>query len=120
MNPTSVVIAGGGVIGLSIAFHLAEAGVEGVVVVERGELGSGSTSKGAGGVRAMFSDELNVRMALRSLEAWGAFGQRPGWEIDLHRVGYLFLLSSEEDVTAFERSVELQNRLGVPSRMVSV
>jgi sarcosine oxidase, subunit beta len=114
-----VVIAGGGVIGTSIAFHLAEAGVEDVLLVERGELGSGSTSKGAGGVRAMFSDELNVRIALRSLEAWAAFGERPGWEIDLRRVGYLFLLSSDAEVAEFEGGVELQNRLGVPSRMVS-
>src|SRR3954447_2073170 len=117
MEQASVVIVGGGVIGASIAFHLAEAGVEDVLLLERAELGSGSTSKGAGGVRAMFSDELNVRLALRSLEAWAAFGERPGWEIDLHRVGYLFLLDRDEDVTEFERGVELQNRLGVPSRM---
>lgn len=120
MRQASVVIVGGGVIGASIAFHLGEAGVEGVLLLERGELGSGSTAKGAGGVRAMFSDELNVRMGLRSLEAWAAFGERPGWEIDLRRVGYLFLLSSDEEVTDFQRGVELQNRLGVPSRMVSV
>jgi len=119
MAPSSVVIVGGGVIGLSAAFHLAEAGVQGVVVLERGELGSGSTSKGAGGVRAMFSDELNVRIGLRSLEAWATFGERPGVEIDLQRVGYLFLLDASEDVAEFERAVELQNRLGVPSRMVT-
>ena len=113
-------IVGGGVIGVSIAFQLAEAGVEDVLLLERGELGAGSTAKGAGGVRAMFSDELNVRIALRSLEAWAAFGERPGWEIDLRQVGYLFLLSAPEDVAEFERGVELQNRLGVPSRMVSV
>ncbi len=115
-----MVVVGGGVIGLSIAFHLAEAGVEDVLLLERGELGSGSTAKGAGGVRAMFSDELNVRIGLRSLEAWGAFAERPGWEVDLRRVGYLFLLSTDADLTEFERGVELQNRLGVPSRMVSV
>ncbi len=115
-----MVIVGGGVIGTSIAFHLAEAGVEDVMVVERGELGGGSTSKGAGGVRAMFSDELNVRISLRSLEAWAAFGERPGWEIDLRRVGYLFLLDREDDVSEFVRSVAMQNRLGVPSRMESV
>jgi sarcosine oxidase subunit beta len=114
-----VVIVGGGVIGVSIAFHLAEAGVEDVLLVERAELGSGSTAKGAGGVRAMFSDELNVRIGMRSLEAWGAFDERPGWEIDLRRVGYLFLLSSDAEVADFERSVEMQNRLGVPSRMLS-
>ena len=91
-----MVIVGGGAIGASIAFHLAEAGVEDALLVEQAELGSGSTAKGAGGVRAMFSDELNVRIGLRSLEAWGAFGERPGGEIDLRRVGYLFLLSSRD------------------------
>ena len=65
-----MVIVGGGVIGTSVVFHLGEAGVEDVLLIERGELGSGSTAKGAGGVRGMFSDELNVRIALRSLEAW--------------------------------------------------
>lgn len=119
MERASVVIVGGGVVGTSIAFHLAEAGVEDVLLLEQGELGAGSTAKGAGGVRAMFSDELNVRIALRSLGAWGAFGARPGWEIDLRQVGYLFLLSAPEDVAEFERGVEMQNRLGVPSRMVS-
>jgi sarcosine oxidase subunit beta len=119
MEGTSVVIVGGGVVGTSIAFHLAEAGVEDVLLVERAELGSGSTAKGAGGVRAMFSDELNVRIGMRSLEAWGAFGERPGAEIDLRRVGYLFLLSSAAEVTQFERSVEMQNRLGLPSRMLT-
>jgi sarcosine oxidase, subunit beta len=115
-----VVIVGGGVIGTSSAFHLAEAGVRDVLLLERGELGSGTTAKGAGGVRAMFSDELNVRIALRSLRAWEAFGERPGWELGLQQVGYLFLLSSDEDVKEFERGVEMQNRLEVPSRMVSV
>ena len=86
----SVVVAGGGAMGTSVAFHLAEAGVEDVLLLERAELASGSTSKAAGGVRAQFSDELNVAIALRSLEAYGAFGVRPGWQIDLRRVGYLF------------------------------
>ncbi len=115
-----VVVIGGGVIGTSIAFHLAEAGVRDVVVVERDELGSGSTCKAAGGVRAQFSDELNIRLGARSLEAFQRFPQRPGQEIDLHRVGYLFLLSSAEHMTAFERNVDLQNSLGVPSRMLTV
>lgn len=114
----AVVIIGGGVIGCSAAFHLAEAGVD-VVLIERGQLASGSTSRAAGGVRAQFSDELNVQIAQRSLEAFGRFGHRPGWEIDLKRVGYLFVLSRPEDVESFEANVALQNRHGVPSRMLS-
>lgn len=115
-----VVVIGGGVMGTSIAFHLAEAGVRRVVLVERDELGSGSTCRAAGGVRAQFSDEVNIRLGARSLEAFARFGERPGQEIDLHRVGYLFLLSRPEDVASFERGVALQNELGVPSRMISV
>jgi sarcosine oxidase, subunit beta len=107
------------VMGTSIAFHLAEAGVGGVVLVERAELASGSTSRAAGGVRMQFSDELNVRIAKRSIEAFEAFGERPGAEIDLRQVGYLFLLSRAEDLETFERGVRLQNELGVPSRMIS-
>src|SRR5918997_5625553 len=112
MERASVVIVGGGVIGTSIAFHLAEAGVEDVLLLERGELGSGSTGKGAGGVRAMFSDELNVRMGLRDLDAWRRFGERPGWEVDFEQVGYLFLLARQENVRRFEHDVAMQNSLG--------
>jgi sarcosine oxidase, subunit beta len=93
-----VVVVGGGVMGASIAFHLAEAGVRDVLLLERDELASGSTSRAAGGVRAQFSDELNIRIALRSLEAFRAFEERPGWDIGFHQVGYLFLLTRPEDV----------------------
>ena len=113
-----VVVVGGGVIGTSIAFHLAEAGVPDVVLIERDELGAGSTSKAAGGVRAQFSDALNIQLGARSLRAFADFGARPGQEIDFQQVGYLFLLSRQQDVAAFERSIELQNQLGVPSRLI--
>jgi len=118
-SSADVVVIGGGVMGTSILFHLAEAGVTDAVLVERGQLGSGSSSKAAGGVRTQFSDELNVRLAKRSLAAFEDFGRRPGWEIDLKQVGYLFLLTSEDDVRAFEAGVGLQNGLGVPSRMLT-
>ncbi len=114
----SVVVLGGGVIGTSIAFHLAEAGAADLVLVERGALGAGSTSRAAGGVRAQFSDPLNISIAQRSLAAFADFARRPGWEIDLRQVGYLFLLTREEDVAAFERGIALQREHGVPSRIV--
>ncbi|TML73190.1 MAG: FAD-binding oxidoreductase [Actinobacteria bacterium] len=114
-----VVVVGGGITGTSIAFHLAEAGVE-VCLLERSELASGSTSRAAGGIRAQFSDPLNILLGLRSLEAFARFGERPGAEIDLDQVGYLFLLDRPEDVPVFERSVALQNELGLPSRVMTV
>ncbi len=113
-----VVIVGGGVMGCSAAFHLAEAGV-GVVLLERDELGSGSTSRAAGGVRTQFSDVLNIEIARRSMDAFRDFQRRPGWEIDLKEVGYLFVLSREEDVREFEQSVALQSSLGLPTRLLT-
>jgi sarcosine oxidase subunit beta len=116
----SVVVIGGGVMGLSTAYHLAEAGVTDVVLVEQGELGSGSTCKAAGGVRAQFSDAVNIQLGLRSLHTFERFEEVFGEDIDLHQVGYLFLLDRPEDVEAFERNVALQNEIGVPSRMLEV
>ena len=114
----AVVIVGGGVIGLSTAYHLARAGVRDVVVVEQAEFGSGSTCRAAGGVRAQFSDAANIELGQRSLRTFETFEERFGQQIDLHQVGYLFLLDRPEDVAAFEANVELQNHLGVPSRMI--
>ena len=114
-----VVVVGGGAVGTSIAFHLAEAGT-GVCLLERDALSSGSTSRAAGGVRTQFSDPLNIAIGLRGVDAFTRFAERPGWEIDFRQVGYLFLLDRPEDVERFERSVALQNELGVPSRVVEV
>ncbi|MEZ5116024.1 MAG: FAD-binding oxidoreductase [Candidatus Nanopelagicales bacterium] len=113
-----VVVVGGGVMGASTTFHLAEAGVD-VLLLERGDLAGGSTVKAAGGVRANFSDPLNIALGARSLALFADFGRRPGYEIDLHRSGYLFVLTRAADVARFEESVALQNSLGVRSRMVS-
>ena len=113
-----VVVIGGGVMGASAAFHLAEAGVD-VVRVERDELASGSTVRAAGGVRANFSDALNITLGQRSLDAFERFGVRPGQNIDLHQPGYLFVLTRPEDVALFEASTVLQNAMGVPSRMLT-
>ena len=113
-----VVVVGGGVMGTSIAFHLAETGAD-VCLLERDQLAGGSTSRAAGGIRTQFSDPLNIAIGLRSIEAFTRFGERPGAEIDLRQVGYLFLLDREEDVAVFEASVALQNELGVPSRLLT-
>ena len=114
-----VVVVGGGIMGASTAFHLAEAGVTDVVVLEQGTLGSGSSAKPLGGVRATFSDANNVELGLRSLQAFETFADRFGIDIGLCQVGYLFLCRSEAELAAVEASVRLQNRVGCNSRMVT-
>jgi glycine/D-amino acid oxidase-like deaminating enzyme len=110
-----IVIVGGGAMGASVAWHLRELGITDVILLERDSLASGSTSRSAGGIRTQFSDELNIRIALRSL---AEFERMDG--IELRQWGYLFLLDRKEDVAQFRTALELQHRLGVPSRALSV
>ena len=117
-SAAQVVVVGGGVIGVSIAFHLAEAGLD-VLLLEKHGLGSGSTCKAAGGVRASFTDPLNVAMGMRGLEVFANFKQLYGQEIDFIRTGYLYCLADQAAVDVYGACVELQNRLGVLSRIVS-
>lgn len=114
MDRADVVIVGGGIVGASIAHHLAARGVREVVVLERDQLGGGSTTRNAGGVRLQFSTEINVRLSLRSLPRIERFAEEMGVDPHLRQVGYLFLLTEERDVAPFESSLAMQLRLGVP------
>ncbi len=114
-----VVIVGGGIIGASIAYHLTKKGVRDVLVLERDRLGSGSTGKNAGGIRLQFSSEINVRLSQRSLPHIERFAEEIGTDPHFHQVGYLFLITEDRDVAAFERSLAVWSRLGVPARRVT-
>ena len=114
-----VVVVGGGVMGASIAFHLAEAGVRDVVLVERDTLGSGSSAKPLGGVRATFSDPGNIQLGLRSLASFERFADRFSTDIGLRQVGYLFLCRSDAELASVETSTALQQSLGASGRMIT-
>ncbi|MBM2809695.1 MAG: dependent oxidoreductase [Chloroflexi bacterium] len=108
-----VVIIGGGVIGASIAFHLAQRGLTDVVIVERSALGAGSTGRSAGGVRQQFSTETNCRMSMLSVQKLRSFESDTGWDPGFQQVGYLFLLTTPQDWELFQRNVALQRGLGL-------
>jgi len=119
-NKASAVIIGGGVMGVSTAYHLAARGCQDVVLLEKAAfLGSEATGKCAGGIRYQFSTEINVRLSLLSLPMLVNFEEELGQQIDLRWTGYLFLLDNDADVCAYQAQVSMQNRLGVPSRMLS-
>lgn len=114
-----VVVVGGGVMGASALYYLTRNGCTDCVLLERDTLASGSTSKAAGGIRAQFSDELNISVSLECIRRFERFAEEPGGEIDFKQWGYLFLLDRDEDVAAFTRNVALQQSLGAPSRMLT-
>src|SRR5207244_11119830 len=109
-----VVIVGGGVIGLSIAYHLARRGVKDVVVVEKESMvGTGSTGRCAGGFRHQFSTEVNIRLSLMSIAKLQSFSEELDQTIDFHQDGYLFLLQKQEDIESLRRNVDLQTMLRI-------
>ncbi|HEX8767106.1 MAG TPA: FAD-binding oxidoreductase, partial [Jatrophihabitans sp.] len=77
-----------------------------------------STSKAAGGIRLQHGDPLNVQLAQRSLAELVAFEQLTGVDVSLRQVGYLFLLSSPSELAMFDRSVAVQQSLGVPVQVL--
>jgi sarcosine oxidase subunit beta len=108
-----IVVAGSGAIGASVAYHLALAGADDVVVAERGELCGGSTSRAMGGVRQQFSTAAEVVLARESIEFLAALGPR-----FFQQVGYLFVATTEDGLAGLEERRKLQNGLGVPVERV--
>jgi sarcosine oxidase subunit beta len=115
------VIIGGGIMGMSTAYHLAKRGCRDIVVLESGEMfGLGSTGLNAGGVRYQFSTAVNIELSKLSIGMMERFADEMGQEVALRRCGYLFLLDSENDLSRFRGNVELQNQHGVPSEVLDV
>ncbi|HEY7957770.1 MAG TPA: FAD-binding oxidoreductase [Polyangia bacterium] len=115
----AIAIVGGGVMGLSIAYQLARRGLTDVVVLERGYLAQGASGRNGGGVRMQWSTELNVRLMQESIELCRHFAQEIGVNVWFRQGGYLFLATREAEREKMERNVALQNRVGVPTRMLS-
>lgn len=103
-----IVVAGSGAMGASIAYHLALLGADDVVVAERGDLCSGSTSRAMGGVRQQFSTAEEVVLARESIDFLVSLGAE-----FFRQVGYLFLATTAEGLAELEDRRMLQTSLGV-------
>jgi sarcosine oxidase subunit beta len=109
-----VVVIGAGIVGASIAYHLAARGCTDVLLLEQAETEvSGSSARSAAGVRHQFSSEVNVRLSLYSIERLKHFTEEVGGHAELHQVGYLFLIDNPETWEAYQQSAAMQRRLGV-------
>ncbi len=114
-----IVIVGGGVVGLAIAYYLARRDVKDVVVIERGYLAEGASGRNGGGVRQQWSTEINIRLMQESVELCRRFAVDLGVNVWFRQGGYLFLARSAKEVARLERNIDLQNRCGVATRMLS-
>ncbi len=114
-----VVIIGAGIMGLSIAYHLARSGVTDVVVVDKSYLCGGASGRNGGGIRAQWSSEANVRLMQESIRMCQDFASEFKINVWLRQGGYLFLARDEERRRALEKSCELQRECGLTTRMLS-
>jgi sarcosine oxidase subunit beta len=117
---SEIIIIGGGVMGASIAYHLAIRGQKNILLLEKEEFfGTGATGRCAGGVRYQFNTEINIRLSLASLPMLERFKQEVGQDINYQKIGYLFLLTNEYEVSIFKHNVELQNQLNAKTEWLS-
>ncbi len=114
-----VVIIGGGIMGLSTAYHLAEKKCRDVAVLEKDLLAQASTGLSVGGIRQQFSHPANIRLSQESVEVFADFQRKFGVDINFRQVGYLFLTEREDTWKDFSTAVKTQRNLGVPVEVLS-
>lgn len=115
-----VVVVGAGIVGLSIAFHLAQAGAS-VRVLERAGVGAGASGVQPGGVRQQWGTRVNCLLARESMRFYREAGELLQMRVDpgFRACGYLFLAHSEAVLARLRENVLLQNELGIRSRILT-
>jgi sarcosine oxidase, subunit beta len=121
IETADVVIIGGGIVGSSVAYNLAESGCANVLIIEREEKqGLGSTGKSMGGVRAQFATPVNIQMSLYSIDLFSRFEEITGQTADYRAHGYLFCATTEAHLKYLGENQEKQRAAGVKNaEMVS-
>ena len=114
MRSVEVVITGAGVIGASVAYHLAKQGCDPILVIERHSgPGLGSTSRATGGIRAQFGSKMNVRLSLLSREKLVRFEEELGVDSGYRPCGYLFLAGDEAQLEVLRDAQDVQRAAGL-------
>ena len=117
-HTADAVVIGGGVMGCSILYNLAAAGMKNLVLLERDALGSGSTGKSMAVCRMHYSNPVTARMAWESLHVYRSFEEIVGGPSGFVNTGYL-LAVGPEDKAPMEANVSMQSDLGINTSVVS-
>ncbi len=114
MKHASVVVVGGGVVGASVAWHLAKKGVRDIVIIDSASVpGYGSTGKATGGYRAQFGTAINVQLSLLSREKLLTLESETGVDPGYDPVGYLWIASSDKELEGLREGLAVQRKAGL-------
>ena len=114
-----IVIIGGGAIGCSVAFHLAEAGVEDVLLLEKAQLTQGSTWHAAGLVGQLRGKRNLTRLMQNSVAVFDRLEEATGQAIDWHKVGSLRVASSAARWSEIKRALTQAKSFGFEANILS-
>jgi dimethylglycine dehydrogenase len=119
MRSARVVIIGGGVGGCSLAYHLSELGWTDVVLLEKGELTSGSTWHAAG-LCTQFNASRNItRLLMYSLELYKSLEAKTGQAVDFHEVGSIRLASNADRLDEYAWACSRAAGVGLDAQLLS-
>ena len=119
MNRTfDAVIIGGGILGVSVAYELARAGMTNVCVLEKKYLASGSSGRCGGGFRQQWSTAANTSLAMDSVRRLEGLEEELGYRTEFFQGGYLILAHTEEEQQQFAKNVAMQRGLGLEVDMI--
>lgn len=107
------VIVGGGILGASIAYHLSEYSSKRILVIDRGQFASGSSSKAAGLILQCSSKHSNIPLAKKTVDIIPVLEKINGERIDFHQVGSLRVACTDSSVAELESLVAAASRWGV-------
>jgi sarcosine oxidase subunit beta len=114
MRTASIAIIGAGVVGASVAYHLARRGWREILVLDRSSgPGQGSTGKATGGFRAQYATPINVRLSLLSREKLRCFTEETGGNAGYVPAGYLWLASTENELEVLRAARRVQHQEGL-------
>jgi sarcosine oxidase subunit beta len=114
MTTASVAVIGGGVIGASVAYHLAARGWRDVVLLERcPSPGGGSTGRATGGFRAQYATPINVRLSLLAREKLRRFEAETGVDPGYRQAGYLWIAGDESELAQLREGRRIQRAEGL-------
>ncbi len=115
VDTRDVIIIGGGLVGLSVAYHLAEKGVQRIEVLERESMWArGSSSRSAGGVRLEFFHPSSVRFSQYGLKMFQEFEEQFGVSASFNPCGYLFVTRDRQRWNTMVELAAMHKTLGVP------